>query len=351
MKTLITYLILVILAITHWIFAPIQAFSMLERRPFQTTIDFSLEAILTNKTQKQSQNYLDDQFFLRDLWVQSYHLFQYGFNQKWLSDVIIGKNGQLYHDFIFDNKKLLHNLQMLEHFKTKYPEFEQVVVPVGLSFYKQDYPNWLVLIDSSWHQNESINGLYKHLLNHGDASLLYKTDHHLSHLATIEFIEYIKTIQPDWVKNDHVSLLFCNTFFGTLAPHAITPFTKPDTLYIWNSEIDTMILPNKTVNQLHDLDSCDSIDPYSSLMHGNHGFISITTNANNGKKLLVIKDSHAHQLIPFLTQSFSQIDVIDYRYNESILSDWISSNDYDSFLLFIGEQTLRDERWFYKLLR
>lgn len=44
--------------------------------------------------------------------------------------------------------------------------------------------------------------------------------------------------------------------------------------------------------------------------------LRITTGSAEGRRLLIVKDSYANSLIPFLTPHFSEIDVIDLRYYE-----------------------------------
>lgn len=57
-------------------------------------------------------------------------------------------------------------------------------------------------------------------------------------------------------------------------------------------------------------------DKYTVFFNGNHGLIRITTGNPDGRRLLIVKDSYANSLIPFLTTHFSEIDVIDLRYYE-----------------------------------
>jgi hypothetical protein len=75
----------------------------------------------------------------------------------------------------------------------------------------------------------------------------------------------------------------------------------------------------------------------------------ITTNSESGQSLLVIKDSHAHQLMPFLTPHYTNIDVVDLRhYNGSIEA---LMDNYDDVLVLVGEGSVRDDRNFFKLSR
>ena len=49
-------------------------------------------------------------------------------------------------------------------------------------------------------------------------------------------------------------------------------------------------------------------------MGGNHGLLKIETTADTDKHLLLIKDSYANALIPFLIPYYRTITVVDPRY-------------------------------------
>ena len=76
-------------------------------------------------------------------------------------------------------------------------------------------------------------------------------------------------------------------------------------------------------------------DQYPYYLDGNHGHISIRTGASGGRRAVVIKDSYAHILLPYLAQEYSQIDVFDLRYYTDKVSDHIPSEDRDHTDVYI----------------
>ena len=54
----------------------------------------------------------------------------------------------------------------------------------------------------------------------------------------------------------------------------------------------------------------------------------------DGEKLLVIKDSFAHSLVPFLAAHYEEITMIDMRYYKQSVSELIENGDFDR-LLFV----------------
>ena len=73
-------------------------------------------------------------------------------------------------------------------------------------------------------------------------------------------------------------------------------------------------------------------DKYSYFLNGNNAKVVIKTNINNGKKLLIIKDSYAHIFAQFICQNYEEIHFIDPRYYKVNISDYIEKNNLDEVL-------------------
>ena len=68
----------------------------------------------------------------------------------------------------------------------------------------------------------------------------------------------------------------------------------------------------------------DLYDSYCVALGEDDIIIHIRTDAGNGRKLVVIKDSYGNATVPFLTSSFEEIYVIDQRYFDFNLIDFIN---------------------------
>lgn len=71
----------------------------------------------------------------------------------------------------------------------------------------------------------------------------------------------------------------------------------------------------------------DVDNSYIRFLSGDDNVIKVKTNVNNSRKLLVIKDSFGNAEIPFYTSSFEEIYVIDMRYFERNLVNFINEMD------------------------
>ena len=84
----------------------------------------------------------------------------------------------------------------------------------------------------------------------------------------------------------------------------------------------------------------DKKDKYSYFLNGNNAKVVIKTNVNNGKKLLVIKDSYSHIMAQFLCQNYEEVHFLDPRYYNLPLMDYCKENDIDETLFLYNVSNL-----------
>ena len=68
-------------------------------------------------------------------------------------------------------------------------------------------------------------------------------------------------------------------------------------------------------------------DKYSTFLGGNHSVDVIrNSDVKSERKLMILKDSYANSMIPFLATNFSEIHVVDLRYYAQNLYTYIDEN-------------------------
>jgi len=68
-------------------------------------------------------------------------------------------------------------------------------------------------------------------------------------------------------------------------------------------------------------------DKYSVFLGGNHSVDVVKNSAvDNSKKLLIIKDSYANSMVPFLATNFQEIHIVDPRYYNQDIYEYIQQN-------------------------
>ena len=130
-----------------------------------------------------------------------------------------------------------------------------------------------------------------------------------------------------------------DSFYGTLyskvaglpgvrADELELPQTLPENLVIESDSAPADALSADgekampTLAGIYDLTKLEMKDKYAVYFGGNYGKITIKNPEAEGKgSLLIIKDSYANSMVPYLLDHYEQITMIDLRYyNESVLS-------------------------------
>ena len=76
--------------------------------------------------------------------------------------------------------------------------------------------------------------------------------------------------------------------------------------------------------------------------------IIINKSINNTKKLLVVRDSYTSAIAPFLSERFSEVHLIDLRYNKNSIKEYIEKNNITDTLVLYGLATfLTDDNLVY----
>ena len=81
-------------------------------------------------------------------------------------------------------------------------------------------------------------------------------------------------------------------------------------------------------------------DKYAAFLHGNNGLSRVEGDGEG--RILVVKDSYANSLIPFLTANYAQIDVIDLRNYNYGLDGLIAENGYDQILVLYSFDSFKE---------
>ncbi len=88
-------------------------------------------------------------------------------------------------------------------------------------------------------------------------------------------------------------------------------------------------------------ENLDEVDKYPVFLDGNHGIERIVNHEAEDKgKLLVIKDSFAHSLVPFLAAHYSEIVMIDPRYYFDSVSELAETEGFERVLYVAGLASL-----------
>lgn len=138
-------------------------------------------------------------------------------------------------------------------------------------------------------------------------------------------------------------------FYGSLYSKSGFRHIRPDgiELYLPKKEASYKVEyvdEQRTADSLYEMGNLAQKDKYTVFFNGNHALIKITTVHPEGKrKLLVVKDSYANSLLPFLTEHFSEIYVVDLRYYGEDLKALVRQHGIRDMLLLYNVNTFFEE--------
>ena len=99
------------------------------------------------------------------------------------------------------------------------------------------------------------------------------------------------------------------------------------------------------VSTLYDRTKLKERDAYGLFLGGSHGMVNIRTTADTTDRLLLVQDSYANCLVPFLVPYFREIIMVDPKYYEGNLHDIMRENKISSVLfLYSGNTFVQDQK-------
>lgn len=335
---------------------PNQVFSEQENRYLAQMPTFSMSDFVSGKYMQQVDTYIDDQFVQRNQWVSFKVSMERLLQKQEVNGVIFGEDDYLFEKHEqskVDTQLAIKNLSVLNEFVNKYQSTQNIkvaLVPTA-SHILVDKRSDLSL-SNSYNQTEYLDDAFKQLgsdhwvdlrsslSQHANESIYFRSDHHWSTLgAYYGYQSWITSLyETAHPLDDYDIELFSDTFYGTLHSKVNTTM-KPDTLELFHLKeqkpINVTINYDTTSDSLYDRGFIDKKDKYAVFLGGNHAMVEIKTTNQNNKNLLVVKDSFANAMIPFMVDHFENIYVVDLRYYNGSIE--ILMEDYDitdSLLLY-----------------
>lgn len=184
----------------------------------------------------------------------------------------------------------------------------------------------------------------------------FRTDHHWTAAGAyrayvrlgkeLGFTPYPREAFTHEMVSDH--------FLGTSYAAAGIPFVAPDEITLWRYENDHAFRVTRdgavaAFSGLYDREKLSTHDGYAVFLGGNCGVLEISLGDGDDRPvLLVIRDSFAGALLPFLARHY-RIVAVDSRYRACSLSSLAQSAD--AALVLCGMQTISAEPFLTPLLR
>jgi len=376
-------------AIIFWVM-PDKKSSEEENRALQQMPAFSADNFISGKFTGSMAKYYADQFPLRNAFINAKTIFSYAFLINENKGTVIAKDGYLIQrydkyseksiaekssselggDLTFsENMKNIKNNcgyvnTFAENIKNMYPE-KNITVTFAVPPRKIDVmTNKLPMFFPIERHEKYFEELYKYIDNDiyfdllnalkpkNDEYIYYKTDHHWTTLgAFYAYSSISETMGYEALsKEDYTIETVSEDFYGVLYSKAGAKWIEPDTIEYYKSESTSYFATkihganNKTttLQEFYDREKLETKDKYSSFLGGINSRITLSNMilSRYNTKLLLIADSFGQSLAPFLACNYDYIEVIDTRFFNDNIYDFIENLEPDNILILVNMENL-----------
>lgn len=347
------------------IVSPDRKMSEFENRALSQRPSFSWQKLWDGRYTQQWEQYIVDQFAGRDQWVALKAVLERGSGKMENHDIFFGQQDYLFERLSPPGTQFTRNLEELKRFaQSRQAAREQVYamfIPQSQAVYSEYMPPYALATTADSKQLIDYAGGYladyatyvpvtETLIRNKDKSVYFRTDHHWNtqgaYLGYREFaLAAGLTPMEDY---DLMREVAANTFFGTYYTKANDRSIQPDQFSITRPNQ----LPTYEVctsdgepcrNDIHVLSALNERDKYKVFFNGNPAWVRITTQANTGKRIAVFKDSFANVMMPYLIRHYDAIHMIDMRYFNMRVDEYLKEHPVDDVLLLYGVKTIMED--------
>lgn len=328
-----------------------RTFSDNENRMLQTAPKLSFESIVSGDFQEKLTDYISDQFPARDTWTQLGTKIKKLAGFKDIGGAYLGEDGYYIEKITqedIDGQNFKRNLTLVADFAAENADLPLtlLLVPATGTVMTDKLPANAEMYDAqSIYKTASEalpNAEFPDLLTamkeaSARQQVYYRTDHHWTWYGAKTAYEtllpnggnYDTNVQPE---------LFSDSFLGTTYSKTLDASAVADSVYISPVSDKLTVTADGSEIGLYNMAAANEKDKYKVFFGGNYGETVISGGCDNGKTLLIIKDSFANSLVPFLTADYQTIIMIDLRYYMGSANQLISERGVDE-ILFVCEMS------------
>ena len=355
------FLGLVAVLLVVGIVLPDAEYSDTENRNLQTFPQLTLSSFVDGSFQSSFQTYVEDQFPLRDAWVT-------------VKSLVASLSGQVENNGVYkcgDGTLILGFTEPEEDTAAEaVVEFTQaheelnvytLIAPTAAGINKDKLPSQVVMPD----QKAYLTGINSRFAEAGatvvdlwdtfeankDAGLYYRTDHHWTSLgASMGYSALAAALGIDTAGKTYDNLVMTTSFAGSLTAEGgyLASGTEDLSVYLRTDQdipcVVTYVTEKEKSASPYVSSALDKRDAYQVFFGGNHPLIQIDSYAENSKgTLLVVKDSYANSLIPFLIGDYERIIVVDPRYYTGDLESLLQENTVNDVVFLYNATTFAQD--------
>lgn len=326
-----------------FIFLPKEDYSVNEKRYLEDFPKTTFENICFGDFDTEFETYMSDHIAGRDFFVGMNAYYNLYTGRNGANGVYAGKDNYLINDPVDRENNLESNLKIFADFtKANNLNTNLMIIPSTGYIMSDKLPeNHKEYLDEQYFETIqqnlgdmkfiSVMNAFKLAAQSGD-QLYYRTDHHWTTPgAYLAYLQYCKSTGLTQTPEEAFEKTTVTGFYGTTYSTSALWNTPPDNIEFWENRSNlgavSVKITEGTTTKENDsyffLSHLEEADKYPTFLDGNHALVEIKNKNAQGGKLLVIKDSFAHAMVPFLSENYSDIIMVDLRYYKSPISELV----------------------------
>ena len=338
---------------------PDKGFSQKENRVLASRPAISVSQLTSGKFADGYETYVNDQFFLRDWWITLRAASQRILGNTKENGVFLGKNGYLMEDFTAPSQERLNRtVNAMADFAARHSELPQyaLIAPNAVNILSDKLPALAAATDQNPYLDATASALEKAgvtfvdvrdtLSQHKEDNIYYHTDHHwTTQGAYFAYLQLAKVLGINSSSISYDKLPVSKSFQGTLSAKSGFRASKKEEMDVFlpRDEVPSSVVnyvdEQKKTASFYDTSQLETRDKYAMFFGGNHSKVVITTPTEENRTLLIIKDSYANSLVPFLAPFYRKIVLVDPRYFYDDLEELIQVEEIQEVLYLYNANT------------
>lgn len=331
--TIIIFVSILLLAVLFF-FLPKKDYSENENRYLAKTPVFTFSHLIDGEYTESIEDYTNDHFPARDFFISLKTAIEELTGKNKINGVYLADD-----DYLIGEYKSPQNTARIIKTFNKFSNritsanpdinIRLMLIPTKVSMLSDKLPTFA----SSNNQLETLNAITSQsgiptvdVLPYlseaaSEKDIYFKTDHHWNtYGAFAGYRAYCDNIGiTGSTLKDYSSKSLTNDFHGTLSAKVNRFNEKGDEIIIYeNNNADLTVTyadTKESFKTLYNYDYLEKRDKYSLFLDNLHPLVTIeNSNSSTDRVLMIIKDSYANCMIPFLASDFNTIYVFDTRY-------------------------------------
>jgi hypothetical protein len=238
-----------------------------------------------------------------------------------------------------------------------------LLVPTSGLVLKDKLPDNAILFDQQQYLDRIMDSFADYnvvdvtetLATHASEGVYYHTDHHWTTLGALYAYEAWcgATGETFGGVDDYTQTQVTDKFRGSLYSKVLDADSVYDKVYRMDKKTGqtsvTVTADGEPLDGFYDADKLLEKDKYAYFFGGNYGEVVIDTGKNTSRRLLVIKDSFANCFVPFLAEDYDAIYMIDLRYYNQNMQEYITANGITDVLVLYNVSNFIMDKNFIRL--